>query len=64
MNENCINEEEAIEGNLMKITIPANDQTKYDPMTFLKAREEKITSILRDALKKRSRIKFYLTLQV
>ena len=60
----CITEEEAIEGNLKKITIPAEDQTKFDPMAFLKSKEEKIRSLLREALKNRLRIKFYLTLQV
>ena len=60
----CITEEEAINGNLKKITLPANTQTKYDPMTFLKSREEKIRSILKEELKKRQRIKFYITMQV
>ena len=60
----CITEEEAIEGNLKKITILAEDQTKYNPMAFLKSKEDTIKSTLREELNKRLRIKFYLTLQV
>ena len=59
----CLTEEEVIEGNLKKITILAEDQTKHDPMAFLKSKEDTIKSTLREALKKRLRIKFYLTLQ-
>ena len=60
----CITSEEAINGNLKKISIPAEDQTKFDPMAFLKSKEEQIRSLLREVLKKRLRIKFYITLQV
>jgi len=60
----CITKEEAIDGNLKKISISATDNTKYNPMSFLKAKEEKIISILRDEVRKRLRIKFYMTLQV
>ena len=60
----CITSEEAIAGNLKKITISAEDQTKYDPMAFLKSKEEQIRVLLREELKKRLRIKFYITLQV
>jgi len=60
----CITKEEAIDGNLKKISISSADRTKYDPMSFLKAKEEKLRDILREELKKRLRIKFYLTMQV
>ena len=45
--DDCITSEEAIEGNLMKVSIEARDKTKYDPMTFLKVKEEKIRQILK-----------------
>ena len=61
--DDCITSEEAIEGNLMKVSIEARDQTKYDPMAFLKVKEEKIRQILKDEIRKRQRIKFYITLQ-
>jgi hypothetical protein len=32
--------EEAIDGNLKKISISSTDRTKYDPMSFLKGKEE------------------------
>lgn len=62
-NDDCLTEEEAIEGNLKKITIPTNDQ-RFDPLTFLKDKEETIRSILKEERTKRKRMKFYLTLQV
>ena len=62
--DDCSTSEEAIDGNLKKVFIEARDKTKYDPMTFLKAKEEKIRLILKDEIKKRQRIKFYITLQV
>ena len=37
----CITTEEAIDGNLKKISISSTDRTKYDPMSFLKGKEEK-----------------------
>jgi hypothetical protein len=60
----CITKEESIDGNLKKIYISATDNTKYDPMSFLKAKEEKIISILRDEVRKRLRIQLYMVLQV
>ena len=62
--DDCITSEEAIERNLKKVSIEAKDKTKYDPMTFLKVKEEKIRQILKDEIRKRQRIKFYITLQV
>ena len=62
--DDCITSEEAIEGNLKKITIEARDKTKYDPMTFLKVKEEQIRKILKEELKKRRMLKFYITIQV
>nr|XP_034322790.1 uncharacterized protein LOC117688689 [Crassostrea gigas] len=62
--EDCISEEEAIEGHLKKIFIEATDKSKYDPLAFLKMKEETIRSILRKERTKRKRIKFYITLQV
>lgn len=44
--------------------IEATDKSKYDPLTFLKNKEETIRSILKKERTKRKRIKFYLTLQV
>lgn len=43
--EDCFSEEEAIEGNLKKVFIEATDKSKYDPLTFLKNKEETIRSI-------------------
>lgn len=63
-NDACISEEEAIEGNLKKISLEATDKSKFDPITFLKLKEENIRRILKEELAKRRRIKFYLTLQV
>jgi DNA-directed RNA polymerase subunit RPC12/RpoP len=60
----CITSEEAIGGNLKKIFLKATNNTKYDPMAFLKVNEENIRSILKEVLTKRRGIKFYLTLQV
>lgn len=62
--EECITSEEAIHENLKKISISANDQTKHDPVTFLKSKEEELRSVLQNERTKRKRIKFYLTLQV
>lgn len=62
--EDCITSEEAIHGNLKKISISADDQTKYDPLAFRKSREEKVRSVLQSERTKRKRMKFYLTLQV
>ena len=62
--DECITSEETIEGNLKKVSIEARDKTKYDPMAFLKVKEEKIRQILKDKIRKRQRIKFYITLQV
>lgn len=44
--------------------IEATDKSKYDPLTFLKNKEETIRSILKKKRTKRKRIKFYLTLQM
>lgn len=44
--------------------IEATDKSKYDPLTFLKNKEETIRSIFKKERTKRKRIKFYLTLQV
>lgn len=60
----CITKEQAIDGNLKKISLSSADETKYDPMSFLKAKEEKLREILRKELKKSHRIKFYMTMQV
>ena len=62
--DDCITSEEAIEGNVKKVSIEARDKTKYDPMAFLKVKEEKIRQILKVKIRKRQRIKFYITLQV
>lgn len=62
--EDCITSEEGIHGNLKKISISADDQTKYDPLKFLKSREQKVRSVLQSERTKRKRMKFYLTLQV
>lgn len=58
-NDACISEEEAIEGNLKKISLEATDKSKFDPITFLKLKEENIRRILKEELAKRRRIKFY-----
>ena len=60
--EDCFTAEEAIEGNLKKISLQLTDNTRYDPLIFLKTREEEIKSILQKELVKRKRIKIYLTL--
>uniref|UniRef100_A0A8W8NZH4 Uncharacterized protein n=1 Tax=Magallana gigas TaxID=29159 RepID=A0A8W8NZH4_MAGGI len=44
--EDCFSEEEAIEGHLKKVFIEATDKSKYDPLAFLKMKEETIRSIL------------------
>ena len=62
--DDCITTEEAIEGNLKKVSIEARDKTKYDPMTFLKVKEEQIRKILKEELRKRRMFKFYITIQV
>lgn len=63
-NDACIGEKEAIEGNLKKISLEATDKSKFDPITFLKLKEENIRRILKEELAKIRRNKFYLTLQV
>ena len=60
----CITKEEAINGNLKKISMEATDQGKYDPISFLKHKEDGVKRILKAALLKRQSIKFYITLQV
>ena len=60
----CITEEEAIEGNLKKISLQPTDNTRYDPLIFLKTREDEIKCILQRELVKRKRMKIYLTVQV
>ncbi|KAK3103044.1 hypothetical protein FSP39_016008 [Pinctada imbricata] len=62
--QTCFSEEEAINGNLNKISMKAEDQTKYDPLTFLKSKEEAIRSLLKKALLKRRGMKVYITMQV
>ena len=59
-----VTDEEAINGNLKKITMTASDKSKYDPFSFLKSKEEKIKELLKYELKRRLQIKFHLTLQV
>lgn len=41
----------------------ATDKSKYEPMTFLKVKEEAFRPILKEQIK-RKKIKFYLTLLV
>jgi hypothetical protein len=51
-NTECITSEETIGGNLKKMRIPTDDETKIDPLTFFRFCEEKIRSILKEALMK------------
>ena len=44
--EDCITEEEAIEGDLKKISVHPTDNTRYHPLIFLKTREDEIKYIL------------------
>lgn len=57
-------EEEAIEWNSKKCFLEAPDKIKYDPLTFLKVKDETIWFILKKERIKRSILKLYLTLQV
>ena len=43
--EDCLTTEEATEGHLKKISLQTTDKTRYDPLIFLKTREDEIKSI-------------------
>lgn len=59
----CITEEEAINGNLKVYNLPALDKTKFDPLQFLHSKYDKIKNILRAVLLKRKTVKWYLTME-
>jgi hypothetical protein len=65
-NENveCISEEEAINGNLKVYHYPAQDKTKFDPLSFLRSKFDDVKKTLKVALQKRQSTKWYLTMQV
>ncbi|KAK3101531.1 hypothetical protein FSP39_004239 [Pinctada imbricata] len=59
----CITEEDAINGNLRKYSIEGKGKFIFDPLSYLKSKEDEIRSILRREVL-RKHIKYYLTMQV
>ncbi|KAK3108225.1 hypothetical protein FSP39_003551 [Pinctada imbricata] len=59
----CFTEEEAINGNLRKYTMEGKGKSIFDPLSYLKSKEDEIRSVLRREVLRKN-IKYYLTMQV
>lgn len=55
----CITEDEAINGNIKVYNLPALDKTIFDSLQFLHSKYDKIKKILRAVLLKRKTVKWY-----
>ncbi|XP_041351368.1 uncharacterized protein LOC121370296 [Gigantopelta aegis] len=55
---------QALGGTMQVHTIPGEGIQKYDPMTFLKGKYDEVKKVLKQAIKDRGELKWYLTIKV